>query len=193
LRHREEISPPTFRQRIIDYGRQIYLESELFFSGQRPAINVGLSVSRVGGSAQTKAMKKVAGSLRINLAQAREMASFAQFGSDLDENTQRPAEARRRTERSPETAAICASLSTVDQVLMLFLANKGKLTFLEKEDVQEYLSEFLQKMHVLHADIMQEIAESGDLTAEMQAQIEDLEGVHRASYVIEHTEYAKTE
>ncbi len=171
---------------------QIYLESELFFSGQRPAINVGLSVSRVGGSAQTKAMKKVAGSLRINLAQAREMASFAQFGSDLDENTQRQLKlgiVLNEVLKQPQYAP----LAMEDQVLMLFLANKGKLTFLEKEDVQDYLSEFLQKMHVLHADVMQEIASSGDLTTEMQAQIEDLEGVHRASYLIEHTEYAKTE
>lgn len=171
---------------------QIYLESELFFSGQRPAINVGLSVSRVGGSAQTKAMKRVAGSLRINLAQAREMASFAQFGSDLDENTQRQLKlgvVLNEVLKQPQYAP----LPMEDQVLMLYLANKGKLTFLGKEDVQDYLSEFLQKLHVLHADIMQEIAESGDLTPEMQAQIEDLEGVHRASYLIEHTEYAKTE
>ncbi len=171
---------------------QIYLESELFFSGQRPAINVGLSVSRVGGSAQTKAMKKVAGSLRINLAQAREMASFAQFGSDLDENTQRQLKlgiVLNEVLKQPQYAP----LSMEDQVLMLYLANKGKLTFLDKEDVQEYLSEFLQKMHVLHADVMQEIAESKDLTPEIQTKIEDLEGVHHASYLIEHTEYTKTE
>jgi F-type H+-transporting ATPase subunit alpha len=68
---------------------QIYLESDLFFAGQRPAVNVGLSVSRVGGNAQIKAMKSIAGSLRLNLAQFRELAAFAQFGSDLDKATQR--------------------------------------------------------------------------------------------------------
>ncbi len=85
---------------------QIFLETELFFQGIRPAINVGLSVSRVGSAAQTKAMKKVAGSIKLELAQYREMAAFAQFGSDLDASTQRLLEPRRAADRAAQAAAI---------------------------------------------------------------------------------------
>ena len=119
---------------------QIYLSPELFFSGQRPAINVGLSVSRVGGAAQTKATKKVGGPVRIALAQAREMASFAQFGTDLDENTQLQLkrgvilnEVLKQEQYSP--------LSMEEQVIMLYLATSDKLTFLAKEDIREYIFE----------------------------------------------------
>ena len=87
---------------------QIYLESDLFYSGVRPAVNVGLSVSRVGGNAQIKAMKQVAGTLRIDLAQYRELAAFAQFGSDLDKSTQAQAGARPPARRDPEAAAVPA-------------------------------------------------------------------------------------
>ncbi len=88
---------------------QIFLESELFYQGIRPAVNVGLSVSRVGSSAQTKAMKSVAGSIKLELAQYREMAAFAQFGSDLDAATQRLLEPRRPPDRAPEAAAVLAA------------------------------------------------------------------------------------
>jgi len=105
---------------------QIYLESDLFFSGVRPAINVGLSVSRVGGSAQTKSMKQVAGTLRLNLAQYREMAAFAQFGSDLDKATQMQlARGERLVEilKQPQYRP----LSNEKQVLIIFAANNGYL------------------------------------------------------------------
>ena len=171
---------------------QIYLESELFFSGQRPAINVGLSVSRVGGSAQTKAMKKVAGPLRINLAQAREMASFAQFGSDLDENTQMQLKrgvVLNEVLKQPQYAPV----SMEEQVIQLLLANSGKLAFLRQEDVREYLDDFLQKLRVMHPDILETIVSTGDLTADISEEIFTLAQAHYDSYLIEHPEYTRTE
>jgi len=171
---------------------QIYLESELFFSGQRPAINVGLSVSRVGGAAQTKAMKKVAGPLRINLAQAREMASFAQFGSDLDENTQKQLklgiilnEVLKQSQFAP--------VSMEEQVLILYLSNSGALTFLDQDDVREYVDDFMQNMRILHPDILQTISVSKEFTPETQALIDEYEQEHHSSYLIEHPEYGRTE
>ncbi len=142
---------------------QIYLESELFFSGQRPAINVGLSVSRVGGAAQSKAMKKVAGPLRINLAQYRELEAFSQFGSELDPETrsqlntgERVIEVLKQPQYSP--------LAMEEQVVMLYLANKGVLTDLDKEDVRSFLADFLQAMRDLHPVMLEEIAGSGQFT-----------------------------
>jgi F-type H+-transporting ATPase subunit alpha len=88
---------------------QIFLETDLFYQGIRPAVNVGLSVSRVGSSAQTKAMKQVAGSIKGELAQYREMAAFAQFGSDLDAAHAAPAQPRRPPDRAPEAAAVLAA------------------------------------------------------------------------------------
>jgi F-type H+-transporting ATPase subunit alpha len=171
---------------------QIYLESELFFSGQRPAINVGLSVSRVGGAAQSRAMKKVAGPLRINLAQAREMASFAQFGSDLDENTQRQLklgivlnEILKQSQYVP--------ISMEEQVVTLYLANSGKLMFLDREDIRDYCENFLQNLRVMSTDVLMEIAESKEFSPEIQGKIDELEKEHHRAYLIEHPEYNRTE
>ena len=171
---------------------QIYLESELFFSGQRPAINVGLSVSRVGGAAQTKAMKKVAGPLRISLAQAREMAAFAQFGSDLDPNTQKQLkrgvilnEILKQEQFSP--------LQMDEQVVMLYLATNEKLTFLDKEDAKGYVSEFLQRMTVLHPDIMQKITETRVLDDDTKKEIDEIEAEYHELFVAEHKEYQHRE
>ncbi|MBO4687859.1 MAG: F0F1 ATP synthase subunit alpha [Clostridiales bacterium] len=171
---------------------QIYLESELFFSGQRPAINVGLSVSRVGGAAQTKAMKKVAGPLRISLAQAREMAAFAQFGSDLDPNTQRQLkrgvilnEILKQEQFHP--------MQMDEQVVMLYLATNEKLTFLDKEDAKEYVTEFLQRMTVLHPDIMKRITDSRVLDDDTKKEIDEIEAEYHAMYVAEHKEYQQRE
>lgn len=171
---------------------QIYLESELFFSGQRPAINVGLSVSRVGGAAQTKAMKKVAGPLRINLAQAREMASFAQFGSDLDENTQKQLKLGvilNEVMKQPQYAPIPME----EQVIMLYLANAGMLTFLNKEDIKDYVENFMQTLRVVHTDILQVISDSKEFSQQTQDQIIELEKESHESYILEHPEYSETE
>ena len=171
---------------------QIYLESELFFAGQRPAINVGLSVSRVGGAAQTKAMKKVAGPLRISLAQAREMAAFAQFGSDLDPNTQRQLkrgvilnEILKQEQYSP--------MQMDEQVVMLYLATNEKLTFLDKEDAKEYVTEFLQRMTVLHPDIMKRITDTRVLDDDTKKEIDEIEAEYHAMFVAEHKEYQQRE
>ena len=171
---------------------QIFLESELFFAGQRPAINVGLSVSRVGGAAQRKAMKKVAGPLRINLAQAREMAAFAQFGSDLDENTQLQLkrgvilnEVLKQPQYSP--------LPVEEQVIMLFLANADLLTFLDADDVGEFLTNFLQKLRIMHADILEAIAESGEFSPDTEDRVRELAAAHSDAFRIEHPEYTRSE
>jgi F-type H+/Na+-transporting ATPase subunit alpha len=167
---------------------QIYLESELFFSGQRPAINVGLSVSRVGGAAQSKAMKKVAGPLRINLAQYREMESFSQFGSELDKDTlsqlqigERVIEVLKQPQYSP--------LSMEDQVITLYLANKGVLTALDKEDVRDFLKDFTLYLRELHPVMLEEIASSG-LFTDATASIIDLAGIeYLARWKTEHEDY----
>lgn len=171
---------------------QIYLESELFFSGQRPAINVGLSVSRVGGSAQIKAMKKVAGPLRIKLAQAREMAAFAQFGSDLDENTQlqlKRGVILNEVLKQPQYMPIPVE----EQVISLFLANSDLLTFLDAEDVNEYLSNFMQKLRIMHTDLLASITETNEFSKETEATIRELAAAHSDAFRIEHTEYSRSE
>lgn len=171
---------------------QIYLESELFFSGQRPAVNVGLSVSRVGGAAQIKAMKKLSGPLRINLAQAREMAAFAQFGSDLDESTQ------LQIKRGDILAEILKQpqfepLSTPEQVIILYLATSGKLLFLDKEEVREYVFDYLRRIRVLHPNILREIENTGELDDKIKHQLDEYEIDHKEAFVAEHTRYLERE
>ncbi len=171
---------------------QIYLESELFFSGQRPAINVGLSVSRVGGAAQTKAMKKVAGPLRISLAQAREMAAFAQFGSDLDPNTQKQLKRGIILNEILKQEQFSA-MQMDEQVVMLYLATNEKLTFLDKEDAKKYVTEFLQRVSVLHPEIMKRITDTRVLDDETKQQIDELEAEYHSMFVAEHKEYQHRE
>lgn len=139
---------------------QIYLESELFFSGQRPAINVGLSVSRVGGDAQERAMKKVAGPLRLNLAQYRELQAFAQFGSELDPETQRIlSQGARLMEILKQSQYSPRSLS--EDVVLLYLASCGKFLDLDLLDVRPFCQSFLAFLHSLHAELLQRIDTSG--------------------------------
>jgi F-type H+/Na+-transporting ATPase subunit alpha len=167
---------------------QIYLESELFFSGQRPAINVGLSVSRVGGSAQSKAMKKVAGPLRINLAQYRELASFSQFGSELDEDTIRQLKIGERvTEvlKQPQYAP----LAMEDQVIMLYLANQGVLIALDKEDVKGFLHDFTAHLRNTHATLLEEIATSGQFTEAAAQTVDQTVKDYLGLWKTEHEDY----
>jgi len=142
---------------------QIYLESELFFSGIRPAINVGLSVSRVGGAAQTKAMKKVAGPLRINLAQYRELEAFSQFGSELDPETLRQL---RRGERLIEVLKQpqYMPLPVNEQVIMLYVANKEVLSDLDKEDIKDFMHDFIVFLKKSHPVILETIETTGQFT-----------------------------
>ncbi len=147
---------------------QIFLESELFYSGQRPAINVGISVSRVGGSAQIKAMKKVAGSLRLDLAQYRELQAFSQFGSDLDKST------KARLDRGARMMEILKQgvnqpLAVELQVVSLYTAVKGYLDDIPVADVRRFEKEFLLFMQSSHDAILQSIRDTKDLVADNEA------------------------
>ena len=136
---------------------QIYLESNLFYAGQRPALNVGISVSRVGGDAQTKAMKKVAGGLRLDLAQFRSLAAFAQFGSDLDKSTQRQLDkGLRLTELLKQGQYVPMSLS--DQVALIFAGTNGYLDAVPVARVKEWQIGFLRAFNTQFADVSNAIA-----------------------------------
>ncbi|MCH4179203.1 MAG: F0F1 ATP synthase subunit alpha, partial [Megasphaera sp.] len=144
---------------------QIFLETELFNSGVRPAINVGLSVSRVGGSAQIKAMKKVAGTLRLSLAQYRELAAFAQFGSDLDKNTKAQIDQGERTMQmliQPQYQP----MPVEDQVMEVYLAVKDYLMPVEVKEVPEFEEGFIKFMHANYPEVGQHIKETKQLGKE---------------------------
>jgi F-type H+-transporting ATPase subunit alpha len=141
---------------------QIFLETELFNQGIRPAVNVGLSVSRVGSSAQTKAMKKVAGSIKLELAQYREMAAFAQFGSDLDASTQKLlnrgsklTELLKQKQYSPMTVA--------EQIISVFCGVKGYLDDVELKNIAEFELKILDKCKSEKPEILESISTSGKL------------------------------
>ena len=137
---------------------QIYLESDLFNSGVRPAISVGLSVSRVGGNAQIPAMKKVAGALRLNLAQHRELAAFAQFGSELDKATQdQLSRGERLIELLKQPQYVPAPVE--EQVMMIFAANNGHLDDIPVEKISEFERKFLQHIRDKHTGIAMAIKE----------------------------------
>ena len=132
---------------------QIYLSVDLFNSGQRPAIDVGLSVSRVGGSAQIKAMKKVAGTLRLDLAQYRELAAFAQFGSDLDEATQRQLARGERTLEILKQGQY-EPLDVVKQVLSIYAVTNGHLDDLDPAGIQDFETDFHEHLEAKYADLL---------------------------------------
>jgi len=141
---------------------QIYLEADLFYAGVRPAINVGISVSRVGGNAQTKAMKKVAGKLRLDLAQYRELAAFAQFGSELDETT------RAQLNRGEKTVEILKQVQfepmpLEKQVMIIYLATHGYLDDLKLEQVKSFEVEFHKFMEFQYPDVGHSISQTKDI------------------------------
>lgn len=142
---------------------QIYLEPNLFNNGVRPAVNVGISVSRVGGSAQIKAMKKIAGTLRLDLAQYRELEAFAKFGSDLDKATQQQL---RRGERLVEILKQkqYSPLGVEQQVVIIYAATNGYLDEIPVDRVKQFEADFLTEMENLHSDVLKEIIEKKDLT-----------------------------
>ena len=151
---------------------QIFLETELFFSGIRPAINVGLSVSRVGSAAQTKAMKKVAGKIKLELAQYREMAAFSQFASDLDASTkQLLARGERLTELLKQDQYV--PMSVADQVLSLYSGVRGFLDKIDLAKITDYQVKFLEGLRADHADIFDEINNTGNFSDESDKKIED--------------------
>lgn len=149
---------------------QIFLESDLFYAGQRPAVNAGLSVSRVGGDAQTKAMKKVAGPLKLELAQYRELKAFAQFGSDLDKVTQarlargaRLEEILKQDENKP--------MPVEKQVAAIFAVVNGFVDDIPLEDVRRFESELLAYLDSEHADVLTQIRETGKLEDDVNNQL----------------------
>ena len=152
---------------------QIFLETDLFFQGIRPAVNVGLSVSRVGSSAQIKAMKQVAGKIKGELAQYRELAAFAQFGSDLDATTQkilnrgdRLTELMKQGQFSP--------LQVEEQVCVIYAGTQGYLDDIAKDKVGSFEEEFLRKLHADHAGILSSIRDTGKLDDETSASLKDV-------------------
>jgi F-type H+-transporting ATPase subunit alpha len=152
---------------------QIFLEAELFFKGIRPAINVGLSVSRVGSAAQTKAMKQVAGSMKLFLAQYREVAAFAQFGSDLDASTQfllnrgaRLTELLKQPQYTP--------LSIQAQVPIIFAGVNGFLDKVPVNKVTEWEKDFISHVHSEHNDVLEEIRSKGVISKELEAKLRDI-------------------
>jgi len=149
---------------------QIFLEADLFHSGIRPAINVGNSVSRVGGSAQVKAMKTVAGRLRLDLAQYRELASFSMFASDLDKSTQALlARGERTTEILKQDQY--KPLAVEKQIIVIFAANNGFLDPLALGDCRRYEKELLTFLDAHKPDLLEEIAEKKDIKGELTDKI----------------------
>jgi len=162
---------------------QIFLESDLFYSGVRPAINVGLSVSRVGGKAQIKGMKQVAGSLRLDLAQYREMAAFAQFGSDLDKATQaqlargsRLVEVLKQPQYQP--------LPVEKQVLIIYAATRGFVDEYPEGALRKYEQELYTFFESKYAHIMEEIKQKGNISADLERQVNKALGDFKEHFVI---------
>ena len=155
---------------------QIFLESDLFNSGVRPAINVGNSVSRVGGSAQIKAMKQVAGTLRIDLAQFRELAAFAQFGSDLDQSTQRQLERGRRLTEILKQGQY-QPMPVEQQVFVIWTVSNGLADDIPVEDIRRFEGDILEFVESSHPSVLNTLREKksidDDLKALMKEAIED--------------------
>ena len=152
---------------------QIFLETELFNQGIRPAVNVGLSVSRVGSAAQTKAMKKVAGSIKLELAQYREMAAFAQFGSDLDASTQKLlnrgsklTELLKQNQYSPLTVA--------EQVISIFAGVNGYLDDINLNNIKQFETKLLELIKENDNEIIDQLNSTGKLEDDMQKKISEI-------------------
>ncbi len=150
---------------------QIFLETELFYKGIRPAINVGLSVSRVGSAAQTKAMKQVAGKIKLELAQYREMASFAQFASDLDIATQKLlARGARLTEllKQPQYSP----LNMAEEVVSVFAGVRGYLDLIEVKDIQQFTDDYLRLLAIEKPELLADVNKTGKLSEDQEKQLE---------------------
>jgi F-type H+-transporting ATPase subunit alpha len=161
---------------------QIFLETDLFNAGQRPAVNVGISVSRVGSAAQTKAMKKVAGPLKLDLAQYRELAAFAQFSGDLDKST------RDQLTRGEKLSAITrqpqyAPVAVENQVAILYVASKGKLDDVPTPRVSEFESGFYAFLERERPQVLQEIAKEQALTDTAAKGLDDAVDAFRKGFL----------
>ncbi len=160
---------------------QIFLETELFFAGQRPAINTGLSVSRVGGAAQIKAIKDVGSRLKLALAQYRDLASFAQFGSELDDETREALELGERIMRVLRQRQN-NPMEIERQVVILYAAVRGMLNDIEPEDISEFEEEFLNYVEVNRSEIYEEIIETKELSDENKERIKEAVNEFKESF-----------
>jgi len=160
---------------------QIYLEADLFYSGIRPAVNIGISVSRVGGDAQTKAMKQVAGQLKGDMAAFRELAAFATFGSDLDKSTQRQLDrGYRLTEilKQPQYEPV----SLADQVMVMYAGTRGLADKIPVDKMREWEAAFRRFMETSYPDIGREITAKNILTPENEARLKDAVAAFNAGW-----------
>jgi F-type H+-transporting ATPase subunit alpha len=149
---------------------QIFLETELFYKGIRPAINVGLSVSRVGSAAQTRAMKQVAGSMKLELAQYREVAAFAQFGSDLDAATQQLLNRGvRLTELLKQGQYVPMAIE--EQVAVIYAGVKGHLDKIDPSKITKFEKEFMPHIRATQKDLLASIAKEGKITDDSDAKL----------------------
>jgi len=161
---------------------QIYLEPDLFFAGVRPAINVGISVSRVGGKAQIKAMKKVAGSLRLDLAAYRDLEAFAQLGTELDAATQ------RQLDRGKAMVELLKQgqykpVHVADQVISLFMGTQGLLDDMPLERIHDFEEKVIAHMHNEFPEVRNEIVSSGDLSDAVSARLKEIIGYFKKAYL----------
>jgi F-type H+/Na+-transporting ATPase subunit alpha len=161
---------------------QIFLQSDLFYSGVRPAVNIGISVSRVGGNAQIKAMKQVAGRLRIDLAQFRELEAFAQFGSELDESTQNTISRGRRMIQVLNQGRF-SPMPVEEQVAVIFAGNQGYLDDLEMERIGTFLEELCESLRSQHGDVLAAIRDSKEIAPDTEEKL-------RAAIAEFHTNFA---
>ena len=146
---------------------QIFLESNLFFSGQIPAVNAGISVSRVGGNAQIKAMKKVSGTMKLILAQFRELQSFAQFGSDIDSDTTQRLESGKRLMEILKQKQY-SPISVENQIMIIYAAINGYLNDIELENISSFEETLYEFMEMKYPEIIQEIFVTGDISADTE-------------------------
>ena len=161
---------------------QIFLETDLFYQGIRPAINPGISVSRVGSNAQIKAMKKVAGKLRLELAQFRELAAFAQFSSDLDKETKERIERGKRLTEILKQDQYCP-MPVEKQVAVIFAVVNGLLDDVEVEKMKEFEKRYLEFMSDKHQDILDKIVEEGDISEEVDGKLKEVVGEFKKGFV----------
>ena len=162
---------------------QIYLQTDLFFQGQRPAVDVGISVSRVGGDAQVKAMKQVAGTLRLDLAAYRELQAFSQFGSDLDKATQ---DQLNRGARMTELLkqGRYAAMDVEDQVVSIFAGDQGFLDDLPVSDVLRFREGLVEYMHTVRKDLKERVAQAGKLDDAIKSELNDAIKAYTASFAV---------
>jgi F-type H+-transporting ATPase subunit alpha len=163
---------------------QIYLESELFFSGQRPAVNPGISVSRVGGSAQIKAMKKVASKIKLELAQYRELAAFAQFGSELDKETKATLDHGERLMEILKQAQY-KPLSVENQVMVIYAVVNKHMADIAVKDIQKFESGFVEYLKLNAPEIGKSIAETGNLSEEMETKLKSAIEAFKTGFVVD--------